>query len=87
MAASREDVDEWIEEAKETGARYIISVCDTWDWEDFPVYVMPDEDLEEKKKEYNGVNMHKINEVITINEDGSVDEPVKPPQTSRSSDG
>jgi hypothetical protein len=77
MAASREDVDRWIEQAKEMGAKHIISVCDTFDYDDYPVYVMPDENLEEKKERYNGVNMQRINEVITINDDGSVEEPRK----------
>ena len=74
MAATRKDVDRWIATAKKMGAKHIISVCDTFDWDDYPAYVMPNENLEERKKEYNGVNMQKINEVITINEDGSVTE-------------
>jgi len=77
MAATREDVDRWIAEAKKKGAKYIISVCDTWDYDDYPVYVMPDEDLEEQKAKYSGVNMQRINEVITINDDGTVNEPRK----------
>lgn len=75
MAATREDVDRWIAAAKEKGAKHIISVCDTWDYDDYPVYVMPEDDLEKMKKKYDGVNMQKINEVITINEDGTVHEP------------
>lgn len=75
MAASREEVDRWINDAKTMGATHIISVCDTFDWDDYPVYVMPDEDLEEKKKQYNGVNMQKINEVITMNSNGTINEP------------
>lgn len=74
MTATRSDVDRWIKDAKKKKARFIISVCDTWDYDDFPVYVMPNENLEEKKKSYNGVNMHTINEVIRINEDGTVSE-------------
>lgn len=74
MATTRKDVDRWIATAKEMGAKHIISVCDTFEWDDYPVYVMPNENLEERKKSYNGVNMQSINEVITINEDGSVTE-------------
>jgi len=66
MVASRNDVDRWIETATEQGAKYIISVCDTFDWDDYPVYVMPGEDLEERKKEYDGVNMQRINEIIEL---------------------
>lgn len=71
MAATRQDVDRWIDTAKEKKAKYIISVCDTFDWDDYPVYIMPNEDLEERKKEYRG-NMQRINEVIEIKEDGTV---------------
>lgn len=73
MAATREDVDRWIKTARANGAKYIISVCDTFDWDDYPVYVMPNENLEEKKQEYRG-NMQKINEVIMLNDDGTVTE-------------
>lgn len=76
MAATREDVNRWIKSAKEMGATHIISVCDTFDYDDYPVFVMPNENLEERKKEYNGVNMQRINEVITINKDGSVNEEI-----------
>jgi len=75
MAASRKDVDRWIATAKEKGATHVISVCDTFDYDDYPVYVMPDDDLEEIKKKYDRVNMQKINETITINKDGSSHEP------------
>ncbi len=72
MAATEEEVNRWIETAREKGAKYIISVCDTFDYDDYPVYVMPDENLTERKKEYNGENMQRINEVITLNDDGTV---------------
>lgn len=66
MAASPEDVKRWIKTAKEHGFTHIISVCDTFDWDDYPVYVLPGDDLEKKKAKYDGVNMQKINEVIEI---------------------
>jgi hypothetical protein len=74
MAATRTDIDRWIESAKEEGATHIISVCDTFEWEDYPVNVLPGENLELKKLQYDNVNMQKINEVITINADGTVSE-------------
>lgn len=77
MAATRKDVDRWIKTAKKNRSKYIISVCDTFDYEDYPIYVLSNENLEEKKKQYNDVNMQRINEIITINEDGTVSEPVK----------
>jgi hypothetical protein len=77
MAATIEDVNRWIVTAKKQGAKYIISVCDTWDYDDYPVYVMPKDDLNEIKKKYSGVDMQRINEIIELKEDGSVYEPVK----------
>jgi len=67
MAASREDVNRWVKTAKDEGYRYIISVCDTFEWEDYPVYIKEGENLEEAKLKYDGVNMQKINEVIDLN--------------------
>lgn len=66
MAASREDVNRWIVNGKKMGATHIISVCDTFDYDDYPVYIMPNDDLEKKKSYYNGGNMQKINEVIDL---------------------
>lgn len=66
MAATRDDVDRWIRTAIDMGATHIISVVDTFEWDDYPVYVMPGESLTEKKKKYDNINMQKINEVIEL---------------------
>jgi hypothetical protein len=66
MTATFDDVEGWKKRGKEMGASYIISVCDSFDYDDYPVYVMPGENLEEKKKGYDGTNMQRINEVITL---------------------
>jgi len=66
MAATKEDINRWINEGKEMGATHLISVCDTYAWEYHPVYVMPDQDLTEQIAKYNGLNMQRIDEVINI---------------------
>jgi len=66
MTASRKDIDRWIKEATEKGATHIISVCDTFDYDDYPVYVMPGENLAEIRAEYEGKEMQTINEVILM---------------------
>lgn len=66
MAASLNDVESWKARAQEMGATHVISVCDTFDWDDYPVFVMPKDSLEEKKAEYSSKDMQKINEVIEI---------------------
>ncbi len=76
MAATRADVDRWIENGKVNGATHILSVCDTFDHDDYPIYVMPTDSLIEVKAKYDGKNMQKVNEVITLNPDGTVDEQI-----------
>ena len=49
MAASKEDVKRWTDTARKQGATHVISVCDTFDWDDYPVYVMPGDDLEKRR--------------------------------------
>lgn len=66
MPATRQDVDRWIEKAKENKDEYIISVCDTWDYDDYPVYCKDLESLKTSYSRYNGENMQRINEIIRI---------------------
>ena len=66
MAATKQDVDRWIATGKKNGATHIVSVCDTWNYEDYPVYVMPDEDVNKIASEYRGKNMQRINEIIDL---------------------
>ena len=66
MAATRQDVDRWIETAKQNDDEYVISVCDTWDYDDYPVYCKNLEELKQKHQKYNGENMQRINEIIRI---------------------
>ena len=44
MATSRSDIVEWFQEGLKQGATHLLVVCDTFDHEDFPKYVMPGED-------------------------------------------
>lgn len=67
MAVTKEMADQWEKEAKEAGATHLIIVCDTFDYEDYPVMVMPEEDLAEKCKQFDGVNMQRIMETINLN--------------------
>ena len=69
MAASREDVDRWINYAKDKGIRFIISVCDCFDYEDYPSYCKDFEELVSNYEYYRNANMQKINEIIEIDGD------------------
>ena len=67
MAATRKEVNEWIKLAKENDIEYIISVCDTFDFDDYPVYCKNTKELKRKLTNFNDVNMQRINEIIQIN--------------------
>lgn len=47
----------------------MIVVCDTFDHEDYPVYVSEDEDVHEKAAEYDECDMQKIMEVYNLSMD------------------
>ena len=74
MAATQEDINRWKQRAIIDGARYVVSVCDTFDYDDYPVYCKDETELAEAKAKYDGSNMQRINEVIDM-EEGDV-EPV-----------
>lgn len=65
MTATAADIKRWKQHGREVGATHIVSVCDTFSYEDYPGYVTGQEALEEKVGEYPK-NMQRINEVIEL---------------------
>ena len=55
MATTREDIARWFNEGQKQGATHMIVVCDTFDWEDYPVYVSPQENVRKKTAEQGKV--------------------------------
>ena|SRR3990170_3798173 len=68
-AATLTKVNYWTQEAKKRGASHLLVVCDQFDWTDYPVYVWPDQDLNEVLKNYQPFknNMQDIMEIIPLN--------------------
>jgi len=61
-----DDLREWFERGKKERATHMIVVCDTFDHEDYPVYVKKTEDVREVTKKYAlGENMQRIMEVYS----------------------
>lgn len=65
MGTPREEIREWLERGKAQGATHMIVVCDTFDYEDYPVFVMPGEDVRAEHAKYNGPNMQRVMEVYS----------------------
>jgi hypothetical protein len=50
MAATRDDISRWYDQAQNQGATHMIIGTDPMDHSDFPVYVMPGEDVYKREK-------------------------------------
>ncbi len=66
FAAQHSDLKAWLEEGTEKGATHLIVVVDGWDHEDYPVYVMPGENVREVADKYDGKEMQRIMEVYNL---------------------
>ena len=62
------DIRQWLKEAKEEHTHMIV-VCDTFDHEDYPVFVTKDEDVYAKVAEYHERNMQRVIEVYDFSKD------------------
>lgn len=69
MAATKQDIKSWLYEGLEKSAKYIIIVCDTYDWEDYPVFIGENDDFWSRYNHYDGQNMQKIMEVYDLSMD------------------
>ena len=69
MRTTKEDLKRWLSRGKERGATHMIVVCDTFDYEDYPVYVKPDENVHEVEARYNLKNMQMVMEVYNLTMD------------------
>lgn len=63
---TKEDIRFWLETARKQGASHVIVVCDTFDHEDYPVYVTPPQDVHEVKERYDNNSMQRIMEVYLV---------------------
>lgn len=69
MAATKQNIREWLRRGKESGATHVIVVCDTWDYEDYPVYINPGESVSEKLSYYQHADMQRVMEVYNLSMD------------------
>jgi hypothetical protein len=67
MATTKEDIKNWIDSAPK-GTTHMVVVCDTFDYEDYPVYVSKKDNVHEVVGKYSGANTHmqKVMEVYNL---------------------
>lgn len=66
MTATREDIESWVQEARNKKATHLIVAVDRYDHENYPVYVMPEQNVNEEIKRFNGDNMQGYDEVYSF---------------------
>ena len=69
MGTTRDDIRRWLQRGKDEGATHVIVMCDTFDYGDYPVNVMPNQDARETVNERDGKNMAKMVEVYNLSMD------------------
>jgi hypothetical protein len=60
------EFERWKAKGIKMKATHMIVVCDTFDYTDYPVYVMPGQDLEEVQNTYNKKQMQRIRETVDL---------------------
>lgn len=67
MCNSNTIIQGWVEEGMAIGATHIIIACDTFSYEDYPVFIMPNQNVDEKLNYYSrNNNMQSYHEVIEL---------------------
>ena len=66
---TKTEISEWFDRGATQGATHMIVVCDSFDHEDYPVFVKPGQDAREVAAEYDGKNMQRIMEVYNLSMD------------------
>lgn len=67
MATTRDDIREWFDRGVEESAEFMIIACDTFSWDDYPVFCT-ESDYEEKHARASS-NMQTIMEVYDLKKD------------------
>ena len=63
--ANRAQITKWFEQAKQAKAEFLIIVCDTFDYEDYPIFTNTG-NFDENFERHNGKNMQKIMEIYNL---------------------
>ena len=69
MAVGKKKIREWLERGIQMGATHVIIVCDTWDYEDYPVYVKKSESAQVCVDSYQRSSMQRVMEVYNLSMD------------------
>lgn len=69
MGTTREEIGRWFDEGVAKGATHMIVATDIFDWDDYPVYVMPGSVAAKRADEVRSQSMTKVMEVYDLSMD------------------
>lgn len=66
MATAQDEIRRWLAAAAKENATHLIVVCDTFDHSDYPVSVLPGQDVRTEYDKYDSKNMQRVMEVYAL---------------------
>ena len=69
MATTRDDIRAWLLRGKADGATFMIVASDSFDREEYPVYVMKNTDVKAEVKRIQAESMQSVREVYSYGRD------------------
>lgn len=66
MPTTRQEIQRWFEHGIKKNASVMLVVCDTFDHDDYPVYIMFGQDARRTADLYDGKNMQRLMEVYNL---------------------
>lgn len=66
MTATLQDIRGYVERGQKNGSTHVIIACDTFDHDNYPVFVSPEEKVQEKIDDINKAEMQRVDEVYNL---------------------
>jgi predicted heme/steroid binding protein len=66
MTATLATISSWVRQGVAEGSRWVIIVCDRYDYTNYPLYVAEDGDFYQVYDSHNGPNMTSVDEVYDL---------------------
>lgn len=60
------DNQRWSKDPRAKGMRYMLNVCDTFDYDNYPVFCKDEEELAKARERYDGRNMQQIDSIVDL---------------------
>lgn len=66
MGTTLQEIRNWVQRGQNQNATHMIVVCDTFDYEDYPVFVSESQSVKEVEADYNNKSMQRVIEVYNL---------------------